>query len=330
MTVSLYNRGSALIRQALSTNCAANSGTTKWVASRQASHAPLFFGKPSGFLLNTSPNTMQRGAKYLSNVPNYEEKYREKLLKRAREKGVDTIDELKQKIKEQEHRVDAAATVQSKNKETPHTPTSRPKPSKPVSSNAQRVLDRSSTASANNLPPTVKALDQIVRLDKLHGKSAAEIGEIWTTFHATKDCISAAIPAHTYRQLLAVARKNPLFILPLPRDQGIEFFFLQFNYHQVYFTSLLEYKTNTVNARPYLTLTHYTDLIDSNDLVLMRGELDGEKSKLLDVQNAQYLALQLQQFYVTGGPEKRALLEKFNQAPEKFDYNELVQVAQKL
>ncbi|KAJ1845091.1 hypothetical protein LPJ73_004962, partial [Coemansia sp. RSA 2703] len=156
-----------------------------------------------------------------------------------------------------------------------------------------------------------------------------EIGEIWNQYHATKDTISAAIPATTYGDLLAVAKKNPLFVLPLPRESGVEFFFLQFDHHQVHFTSLLEYKQNTVNARPYLTLTHYTDLMDSKGVVLMRGEMDGEQ-KFIDVQNAQYLALQMQMFYVTGGPEKRSLVEKFNQKPELFDYQELLEQAEKL
>ncbi|KAJ1791039.1 hypothetical protein LPJ59_005060 [Coemansia sp. RSA 2399] len=310
----MYSRGYHVFgKQALLTRCA---GASKWAASsRRASHVPSLLGR---LQLATA---IQRGTKYLSNVPNYEEKYREKLLQRARERGVDTIAELKHKVKAQEEHSKPRESKIEKTEET-----HRPEPVEEV----RRVMDRSSNASANNLPPNVKTLDQIVRLDKLHSKSAEEIGQIWTAFHASKDCISATIPAHTYRQLMAIARKNPLFVLPLPREQGIEFFFLQFAYHQVHFTSLLEYKTNTVNARPFLTLTHYTDLIDSKDLVLMRGDLEGESSKMLDVQNAQYLALQLQQFYVTGGAEKRALLEKFNQNPESFDHNELVEAAQKL
>ncbi|KAJ2550652.1 hypothetical protein EV175_003990, partial [Coemansia sp. RSA 1933] len=258
-----------------------------------------------------------RGTKYLSNVPDYEEKYREKLLQRAREKGVATIDELKQKIaaQEQKHSVDSAESQQATSSPEPVAPSPKTPPK---------------SQQSGGLPPNVKTLDQTVRLDKLRDKSTEEIGHIWTAFHAAKNCISAAIPAHTYRQLLAVARKNPLFVLPLPREQGIEFFLLQFDYHQVHFTSLLEYKTNTVSARPFLTLTHYTDLIDSKGLVLMRGDVGGDSGKMLDVQNAQYLALQLQQFYVTGGPEKRALLEKFNQNPDAFDHNELIEAAQKL
>ncbi|KAJ1940017.1 hypothetical protein FBU59_003933, partial [Linderina macrospora] len=194
---------------------------------------------------------------------------------------------------------------------------------------SERSLDRNSNLSANNLPPGVKSLDEIMRIDLLSDKTSEEVGHIWNQYHATKDTISAAIPASTYKDLLKTAAKNPLFVIPLPREEGVEFFFLQFDYHQVYFTSLLEYKTNTVSARPYLTLTHYTDLMDSKDVVLMRGELD-DTSKMIDTSNAQYLALQMQQFYVIGGEEKRKILDKFNHKPEEFDYNELMEAAQKL
>ncbi|KAJ2202742.1 hypothetical protein EV180_007582, partial [Coemansia sp. RSA 518] len=161
--------------------------------------------------------------------------------------------------------------------------------------------------SSQNLPPDVKSLDQVMKLDMLNDKTCDEISEIWTQYHANKDTISAAIPTATYQQLLQVARKNPIFVLPLPREgQGIEFYFLQFDYHQVHFTSLIEYKTNQSNARPFLTLTHYTDFIDRG-VVLMRGEVDSKN--MLNVQAAQLLSLLMQQFYITGGEEKRKLLE---------------------
>ncbi|KAJ1646977.1 hypothetical protein LPJ64_001598 [Coemansia asiatica] len=283
-------------------------------AIREASHvSPLTMGKLHPLW------TAQVGAKRMSHVPNYEEKYREKLLEKAKAEGVSTIEELKHKvIKDRDEPSNMPESESTK---------AMPKISSSAKKAEKKPLRRAK--SDGSLPPNVKTLDQIMRLDLLESKDAEEIGHIWNQYHATKDTISAAIPGETYQRLLEVARKNPLFVLPLPRNQGVEFFFLQLDHHQVHFTSLIEYKTNTVNARPYLTLTHYTDLIESKGLVLMRGELDSE-SNLIDTQNAQYLALQMQQFYVTGGPEKRAVLENFNQRPELFNYEELIELAQKL
>ncbi|KAJ2398567.1 hypothetical protein GGF41_008314 [Coemansia sp. RSA 2531] len=64
-------------------------------------------------------------------------------------------------------------------------------------------------------------------------------------------------------------------------------------------------------------------------IVLMRGELDPENGTF-DVENAQLLALLMQLFYVSGGPEKRALLETFNHRPAEFDYAQLIDAAQTL
>ncbi|KAJ1779310.1 hypothetical protein LPJ77_001449 [Coemansia sp. RSA 2523] len=258
--------------------------------------------------------------KLMSHVPDYEAKYRDKLVQKAREKGVDTVEQLKQQIKEAQRPVPATKAADLKrsgsiadNGKTVEKPEQKP----------DRVKRRS-----QNLPPDVKSLDQVMKLDMLNDKTCDEISEIWTQYHANKDTISAAIPTATYQQLLQVARKNPIFVLPLPREgQGVEFYFLQFDYHQVHFTSLIEYKTNQSNARPFLTLTHYTDFIDRG-VVLMRGEVDSKN--MLNVQAAQLLALLMQQFYITGGEEKRKLLETFNQRPDEFDYRELLEAAEKI
>ncbi|KAJ1870567.1 hypothetical protein LPJ55_004564 [Coemansia sp. RSA 990] len=289
---------------------------TEWGGQRLASHVtPL---SPHRLVPISPAAAIQAGhRKLMSHVPDYEAKYQQKLLERARQEGVETVEELKQKILERQQQ-----------------PAAKPSGSKATSS-AQIKSTKSTTNRqqkqrvSQNLPPGVKSLDQVMKVELLENKTAEEIGEIWTTYHATKDTVSAAIPAETYQRLLQVARKNPLFVLPLPREgQGVEFYFMQFDFHQVHFTSLLEYKTNQAQARPYLTLTHYTDFMDRG-IVLMRGELDSERN-LLDVPNAQYLALQMQQFYITGGDEKRRLVEAFNHHPDQFDYRQLIDAAQKI
>ncbi|KAJ1941654.1 hypothetical protein GGF37_003451 [Kickxella alabastrina] len=301
---SAYGRGSLAVSAA-------------YKGVRSASHvSPLTMSRllPLGSI---HPRYAAGGAKQMSHVPNFEDKYKAKLLQKAKAEGVATIEELKKKKREE------IATKKEDQHQRVETATA------PTNGTQGRRSAASPKKSPSNLPPSTKTLDQIMRIELLENNTAEEISDIWNKYHATRDTISAVIPTSTYTDLLQVARKNPIFIIPLPRKEGVEFYFLQFEHHQVHFTSLIEYKTNTVNARPYLTLTHYTDLMQGKGVVLMRGEMDGEQ-RFLDVQNAQYLALQMQQFYVTGGPEKRALLEKFNQRPEEFDYQELMSVAEKL
>ncbi|KAJ2777499.1 hypothetical protein H4R18_005125 [Coemansia javaensis] len=272
---------------------------------RAASHAPA--------LARLVPAWPRGGRKQISHVPDYEAKYRDKLLQRARERGAGSIDELKQQLKQQS---------KQQQQQQQQQPTQQTKDAAPGDDTGARER----RPRAAGLPPNVKALNDIMRVELLESKSSEEVGQIWNAYHAGRDGISAAIPGGTYRELAQVARRNPLFVLPLPRSEGVEFFLLQVDFHQVHFTSLLEYKTDPAAARPYLTLTHYTDLLDSKDVVLMRGEID----RHLDPHSAQCLALLMQQFYVSGGPEKRRLLEQFNQNPAEFDYKQLVDAAARL
>jgi ATP synthase F1 complex assembly factor 1 len=110
----------------------------------------------------------------------------------------------------------------------------------------------------------------------------------------------------------------------MPRDTGLEFFFLQFQSHQCNFTSLLEYKTKGEKARPFLTITHYPELAEEKGIVLMKGDINDDPKKMLLGSNAQFLAFALQRFYSTDDPQKLKLVELFNTSPEEFDYQELI------
>lgn len=137
--------------------------------------------------------------------------------------------------------------------------------------------------------------------------------------------MSAAIPVETYTRLHANTREYPLFIVPLPRDgQGVEFYFLQNQGHQTFFTSLIEYRTHGSNSRPHLVLTHYTDLVDRTGLVLMRGEVADKVP--LKTEEAAILVHGLQKFYVTGGPEALEQLKNFKERPTEFDYRKVMDI----
>lgn len=168
-------------------------------------------------------------------------------------------------------------------------------------------------------------------MDKIIDKDADAIEAIWNQYHATvKDgFVSGVMTSTFYKSLLDRAKLYPIFILPLPRHTGFEFFFMQFHGHQVYFTSLLELQSKQENARPLLVLSHYTELSESKGIVLMSGEID-TSSSLLSVREAQNLVYQLQLFYATGGAAKLNLVEKFNKKPSDFDYQELLEEIEKL
>lgn len=223
--------------------------------------------------------------------------------------------------------------------------------------------------------------------------TSTDITRLWTTYHTSHPALSpsflsATLPASTYQSMLALSRQNPFFVLPLPRSapnsskegavqtDQYEMFYLQWLFHptssssappspdpiprdlpmtsSILFTPLEEFKQKGEWASPHLVLTHYPELSDSHDLVLMRGEISPSSASgpdnllgspanpgyLLDQQQAQLLALALQRFYCAAvqpraetelaGRERRQRAEAlrgFREKPQEWDWAGLVRMA---
>jgi len=155
----------------------------------------------------------------------------------------------------------------------------------------------------------------------------------------------------------------------LEAERAHEFYFLQWGFHgappapsgvddpfctsnavssspqisTILFTPLQEYKMRAAFATPYLVLTFYTDLATSHGIVLMRGEItpstagtvagaaEYEGRHLLNQEDAQLLAMQVQKFYLWGeanneekGREGERLLKEFHEKPQEFKWEELL------
>ncbi len=194
-------------------------------------------------------------------------------------------------------------------------------------------------------------------------------------YHTIKNKLSAVIPAEKYLEMLANAKKFPQFVLPLPREvideesdinggskEAFEMQYLEWAVipnttagseglppaTTTLFTPLAEYKLKQDFSQPVLILTFYTDLCQSNGIVLMRGEVTGLNEKTgkggrIDQAQAQLLAMTLQRFYLPAAPAANAesskgsdsaacakLLHDFHKRPEEFDVEELVNVAFRL
>lgn len=89
-----------------------------------------------------------------------------------------------------------------------------------------------------------KRLSDIMKVELLADKTADEIAKIWLDYHKEKDVLVATIPTETFNLLTARGKESPIFILPLPRSQGYEFFLLQFASNTVHFTPLLCYQVH--------------------------------------------------------------------------------------
>ena len=128
--------------------------------------------------------------------------------------------------------------------------------------------------------------------------------------------------------MTSVARDHPMFIIPLPRENGIEMHFMQFKFPEanvthILFTSLLEYKTHGEFARPHTTVMHFEDLAEEKGIVLMRGEIDVEQ-RVVGLDDARMLVMGVQKIYGAEaeserGRNRRKLIEGFSKGAEDFD-----------
>jgi len=163
-------------------------------------------------------------------------------------------------------------------------------------------------------------LSEIVKLEKFDGVDVETIKDLWLQYHSVKDCICAVIPADIYTKLINRSKSCPMFIFPLPGDKGyISILYQNQGDHFVY-TYLEQYKKHTVNAVPWMIASHYTDLMESKGIVLMRAEPNLE---VLSTVQAQYLYQQTQMYLMED--KKYNLMQTFTYHPTKFDFNEVVE-----
>ncbi|XP_049548518.1 ATP synthase mitochondrial F1 complex assembly factor 1 [Anopheles darlingi] len=166
-----------------------------------------------------------------------------------------------------------------------------------------------------------RKLSDIMRLELVEDKSADDIKHLWLEYHKNKEMITAVIPVDQHSLMMQRAKQHPIFILPIPRSQGYEFIMLQFAGNTIHFTPLLNYQVHKENAPECLNITFYTECTDKG-VVLMRGEYD---TKVINAQEAQCLANQVQLYYSQNNEKKLGLLETFSRQPEKFKHMDIIE-----
>ncbi|POR34523.1 Protein ATP11, mitochondrial [Tolypocladium paradoxum] len=284
------------------------------------------------------------------------DKYRAKLESKAKQEGHDGIDGLKSayadKI-EAQRRKDAVEFPATSIPQAPGTPVSQPNrgplPSEPTRTTPSRTPASKVTPTSAD-KPAVKALDDILDLDKVRELPEQELTAIWRLRHANSpQNICAVIPAATYQAMEDVARRSPQFVLPVPHEsQGAEMHFLQWTFDAasrtstVLFTQLAEYKTRGEFAQPHTTVTHHLDLAGDKGLVLMQGQVMDDRG--VRPEHAKWLVMCLQRFYggwdaadgeLTGerkerAGERRKLLEWFANGDSRFSVEKLLEEAERM
>ncbi|KAL8944525.1 MAG: hypothetical protein Q9216_000435 [Gyalolechia sp. 2 TL-2023] len=260
------------------------------------------------------------------------EKYRDKLQRKARQEGLDSVDELKAvyRARIQEDKRSGFRNAASGPQSTSPYP---PPPAAP-----SPTATSPSFESKQSAPPGLKTLSAYLDLDKTAALPPKEIEYIWRLRHAASPTsLCGILPSTTFARVQRAARKYPQFILPLPREgsAGAEIHFMQWSFPApdtvtIVFTHLAEYKLRGEFSQPHTTITMHTELMQEKGLVLMQGQVvDGRG---VNVEEAKWLVLCMQKFYAGGENDdsgRRRLLEMFSQGDGAFKVEELVEEAEK-
>jgi len=166
-----------------------------------------------------------------------------------------------------------------------------------------------------------KKLSKVMKVELLDDKKADEIGDIWRQYHVNKDAVSAVIPGQMWKSMTQRFEEHKTFLFPLPRKEGYEFIVVQFQGKEAHFTTLINYQAYKENAPECMAIVHYTELLESKDIVLMVGEYD---KNMLTIQEAQCLANQVEMYYCNPSQEKRQIMDTFSNQPDKFKHSDLI------
>ncbi|KAL8867012.1 MAG: hypothetical protein Q9174_005935 [Haloplaca sp. 1 TL-2023] len=258
------------------------------------------------------------------------EKYREKLQQKAKQQGLQSVDELKAVYKDRDQKHSRAAPAGS----SPFPPP--PPPPTPLESSSPQAAP---SPAKTSIPTGLKTLSSYLDLEKTSSLPPKEIEYIWRLRHASSPTsLCAVLPSSTYTRLQSTAQKHPQFILPLPRegDVGAEIHFLQWSFPApdtatVVFTHLAEYKLRGEYSQPHTAITMHLEMMQDKGIVLMQGQV--VEGRGVSPEEARWLVLCLQKFY--GAEEgdvasRRRLLEMFSQGDQAFQIEELLKEAEKI
>lgn len=256
-------------------------------------------------------------------------RYQDKLKQKASSEGVESVDELKEKLAPE-----IEATLKKLNESDPLA-----KVLEQAWGEKKAILKkggddaRTLTEKLGVVPQVpkneLKTLDDFVKLDKMKELGKQEIEFLWRARHVNNDrALCAVIDPQMFYKMFLTGRKNPMFILPLPKgEDGCEMHVVQWNFvgehlTHVIFTTLAEFKLHQDYARPHTTLMMHTDMAADKDVVLMNGQV--EQDSAMSLQDAQFLILGLQEFYgaTEADPEttkrRQALLKAFTDGSDNF------------
>ena len=124
--------------------------------------------------------------------------------------------------------------------------------------------------------PASKSLWDILKREQIEGHDTQHVKDIWQEYHLdpAKNRVSTVLSAAKYRTFCETAALTPMFVLPVFRGpNSFETFALQCQPPLILFTSLEEFKQHGSSATPHMVVSHYRELEQSHNVVLVRGDI---------------------------------------------------------
>lgn len=269
---------------------------------------------------------------YATKIPTPLERYQEKLQKKAQELGAASVDELKEKLKDEITQKKKEFNAVDPLKELEQYEREQAEKVKNNKANKDRgAIDKSVPKAP------YKTLGSYLDVEKVRALPEKEVEFLWRARFQNKErTLHAMLNATQFANIFANAFRNPNFILPLPKEgDGYEMHFVQWatvgpDTTHCMLTSLAEYKLHKEYAKPHTTLMFHQELVGDIGAVLMNGQV--EKDAALTMDEAQLLVLNVQRFYgglteSPGSKRKLALLNAFTKGDPDFDMSKLIEEA---
>lgn len=180
---------------------------------------------------------------------------------------------------------------------------------------------QSFSTSSGFANPAPKSLKDIIKMDLFQNESTDAMKQIWRKYYDSKDDSFGLTLSYEEAQKLQIrGQQSPFFVFPITRPKGYFTIVSQVQDSTILFTYLEAYKLNPHSAPPYLVLSLYSDLLQSNHLSFVRGDIVNE----LDRGESEALVHSFLRCYVQDDALYREHVEKFNHEPQAFDFDAYV------
>eukprot|EP00897_Mesotaenium_endlicherianum_P005081 jgi/Mesen1/4600/ME000232S03844 len=183
-----------------------------------------------------------------------------------------------------------------------------------------QIITRKSQFASGFSMPTPKKLNEIVNVEGLQACTPEEIKKTWNDAHIGRSHISTTLSSQQYDGLCFRAQSCPMFVLPVLREKGFVSMLTQAQMPHLLFTGLEDYKVRGTEAAPFFVVTHYPDLAESKEIVLVRGDVV-LPSRLSD-DEARELLKNIHDYYLDDGRYRH--VKTFNKESREFDYREVL------